>query len=83
MQTSPKEQTKQSSEMSKKNIETFGNTTRRITMPKKITIKNPEDKKKQLSATIDYLNRASCTGKNLQKNKKIQMWAIWQKQTTK
>ena len=56
----------------KKNIKTIGNITKRITMFKKIAITNPEDKKKENSTSIDYLNRASCTGKNLQKNNKMQ-----------
>ena len=56
--------------MSKNNIIKFSNTTKRITLPKKIATTNPEGKKKQIKATIDRLNRASCSSKNLQKNKK-------------
>ena len=69
--------------MSKKNIKTIGNTTKRITLPKKIVTSNPQGKKKQIETTIDRLNRASYTGKNLQKNKKYKCDQFGQNKTTK
>jgi hypothetical protein len=47
-----------------------GNTTKRLTLPNATAFTSPKHKKKQIVTARSRPNRASCTGKNLQKNKK-------------